>query len=626
MINKLIKKEDKYYDLNHIPNDQYACTDCALVPEIKKIDYEKGTLEFACPIHGSKKVDLKEYFKVELKNIYYNCQCKEGKLNQWENLKEIFKKCTKCGETLCVPCTGNHSHKQTYQVPVNELNCTCLIHLKKYVKYCPQCERHFCDDKACTCEHLNKVIKLSKANNEDLAKIKNKRDTLKCLTKILDTIIETYENHPNNYYNVINIEKVAKTISNKSENRDINMEEKLMSKIYYLEKKILNYFFDKYQVKIEQNAKEIFIQKKNFNNRDLDLLCGVHFSNLEILNLSNNIISDVSSIKELEAPHLRQLDLTFNKLNNINPLKDAVKSKLFKDIEIIKTDIKKEMEELLELIGGDFTKKSKLQYKLNKSVNEIRLFGEEFVNQNEGYCQVIINGKKQDITEFYKYNKNELKDDYLNIELNLREKTKHLSCLFSNCDSLTKIENIFNVDTNVKDLKELFSGCLLLKELPKNISEWDISNATDLTGVFYKCESLESIPDISNWDTFNVTNMMSMFNNCKSLKSLPDISKWNTSKVTNMVCMFSNCISLEKLPKGMSNWNISNVEKINDMFYKCKSLEYIPDLSQWDISKIKNMKNLFYECVKVDPRPCAKKWEISNDVNTTDMFKNCLNN
>jgi surface protein len=510
---------------------------------------------------------------------------------------------------------------------VNELNCTCLVHLKKYVKYCPQCQRHFCDDKTCTCEHLNKVKKLNGANDEDLQKIKNKRDALKNLTKFLDTIIETYEKHPNNYFNTINVEKVAKTISNNgSGGGDINREEELMSKIYYLEKKILDYFFDKFKVKIEQNAREIILQKLNINDMDLELLCAVHFSNLEIFNLSHNLISNASPIKDLKAPYLRKLDLTHNKLNNIDPLINLIKNKLFKDIEIIKTDIKKETDVLLELIGGDFTKKSKLQYKLNKSAKEIRLFGEEFIKENEGYCQIIINGKKQDITEFYKYNKNELKEDYLNIELNLREKTKHLSCLFSNCDSLAKIENIFNVDTNVKDLKELFSGCLLLKELPNNISEWDISNATDLSGVFYKCESLVSIPDISNWDTINVINMMSMFNNCKSLKSLPNLSKWNTSNVTNMVCMFSNCLSLGKLPKGMSNWNTSNVEKINDMFYKCKSLVYIPDLSQWDISKIKNMKNLFYECEKVDPRPCVSKWDISNDVNKTDMFRNCLNN
>ncbi len=41
--------------------------------------------------------------------------------------------------------------------------------------------------------------------------------------------------------------------------------------------------------------------------------------------------------------------------------------------------------------------------------------------------------------------------------------------------------------------------------------------------------------------------MTGMFYNCNSLQSLPDISKWNTSNVTNMMFMFSECISLINL-------------------------------------------------------------------------------
>ena len=42
-------------------------------------------------------------------------------------------------------------------------------------------------------------------------------------------------------------------------------------------------------------------------------------------------------------------------------------------------------------------------------------------------------------------------------------------------------------------------------------------------------------------NTSNVTNMSDMFFNCNSLSSLPDISKWNTSNVTNMGNMFYYC-------------------------------------------------------------------------------------
>ncbi len=52
-----------------------------------------------------------------------------------------------------------------------------------------------------------------------------------------------------------------------------------------------------------------------------------------------------------------------------------------------------------------------------------------------------------------------------------------------------------------------------------------------MESLFDQCNSLISLPDISNWNTSNVTNMSGLFNNCISIKFLPDISKWNTEKV-----------------------------------------------------------------------------------------------
>ena len=42
-----------------------------------------------------------------------------------------------------------------------------------------------------------------------------------------------------------------------------------------------------------------------------------------------------------------------------------------------------------------------------------------------------------------------------------------------------------------------------------------------------------------------VTDMSYMFYGCNSLSSLPDISKWNTSNVTDMSSMFSNTLRLK---------------------------------------------------------------------------------
>jgi surface protein len=56
--------------------------------------------------------------------------------------------------------------------------------------------------------------------------------------------------------------------------------------------------------------------------------------------------------------------------------------------------------------------------------------------------------------------------------------------------------------------------------------------------MFYKCQSLTSIPDL---DTSNVINMNGMFSNCQSLTSIPTL---DTSNVTDMERMFYYCTSL----------------------------------------------------------------------------------
>ena len=53
------------------------------------------------------------------------------------------------------------------------------------------------------------------------------------------------------------------------------------------------------------------------------------------------------------------------------------------------------------------------------------------------------------------------------------------------------------------------------KEIIKlDLSDWNTSNVTDMSYMFYSCESLEEL-NISTWDTSSVTNMRSMFDECK---------------------------------------------------------------------------------------------------------------
>ena len=81
-----------------------------------------------------------------------------------------------------------------------------------------------------------------------------------------------------------------------------------------------------------------------------------------------------------------------------------------------------------------------------------------------------------------------------------------------------------------------------------DISDWDVSNVTDMSCMFFSCDELKSVGDISKWDVSNVTNMWNMFDGCESFNQ--DISDWNVYKVKFNSGIFDNCsIKEEYKPK-----------------------------------------------------------------------------
>ena len=73
-----------------------------------------------------------------------------------------------------------------------------------------------------------------------------------------------------------------------------------------------------------------------------------------------------------------------------------------------------------------------------------------------------------------------------------------------------------------------------------DISDWDASNVTDISGMFYDCKKLKSIGDLSKWDVSKVESMISMFANCKTITSVGDLANWDVSNVKYASYMFHN--------------------------------------------------------------------------------------
>ena len=135
-----------------------------------------------------------------------------------------------------------------------------------------------------------------------------------------------------------------------------------------------------------------------------------------------------------------------------------------------------------------------------------------------------------------------------------------------------------------------------------DISYWNVSNVTNMRGMFFKCDELESTGDLSNWDVSNVTDMRGMFFACEELKSVGDISKWNVSNVTDMIYMFHGCKSFNQ---DISKWDVSSVTDMSYMFHDCRSFNQ--DISKWDVSNVRHRDYIFKYCpIKEEYKPKFK--------------------
>ena len=187
--------------------------------------------------------------------------------------------------------------------------------------------------------------------------------------------------------------------------------------------------------------------------------------------------------------------------------------------------------------------------------------------------------------------------------------------------------NLNDIDTsNITDMSGLFTRYRTriykfkynknynFSKFNGDISEWDVSNVTNMIDMFDSCEKLDC--DLSNWDVSNVKNMGFMFYGCKSFEG-KGLENWDVSNIINMYAMFESC---EKLDCDLSNWDVSNVINMGFMFYECKSFEG-KGLENWDVSNVRNMESTFNNCKNLN---CdLSKWDVSNLTNIKHMFDDC---
>ena len=112
----------------------------------------------------------------------------------------------------------------------------------------------------------------------------------------------------------------------------------------------------------------------------------------------------------------------------------------------------------------------------------------------------------------------------------------------------------------------------------------DLRLVNTLEYAFFNAEVFNG--DISDWDISNVTNLGSTFSGALAFNQ--DISTWNTSSVTMMNTTFRYAAAFNQ---DISRWDTSKVTYINDMFADATSFDQ--DLSDWNIGEVKFFDYMF---------------------------------
>jgi surface protein len=171
----------------------------------------------------------------------------------------------------------------------------------------------------------------------------------------------------------------------------------------------------------------------------------------------------------------------------------------------------------------------------------------------------------------------------------------------------TTYGNISDWDVSqVTDMSQLFYHN---PDFNYDIRNWDVSNVTDMRQMFYEASSFNQ--PIGNWDVSSVTDMSYMFYYATSLNQ--DISNWDVGNVTDMVNMFGNA---ESFNQPIGNWDVSSVIAMGGMFYYTSAFNQ--PIGDWNVSSVTDMGGMFYAAESFN-QPIGN-WDVSSVTDMGYMF------
>ncbi|KAH8043904.1 peptide-aspartate beta-dioxygenase [Aureococcus anophagefferens] len=142
-----------------------------------------------------------------------------------------------------------------------------------------------------------------------------------------------------------------------------------------------------------------------------------------------------------------------------------------------------------------------------------------------------------------------------------------------------------------------------------DISTWDTSSVTDMSGMFWSASSFNEA--IGAWDTSSVTSMSGMFWSASAFDQ--DIGAWNTASVTDMSNMFGEASAFDQ---DIGAWDTSSVTDMSGMFYSTDAFDQ--DIGAWNTASATDMSSMFDFASAFNQDIGA--WNTASVTNMNSMF------
>ena len=214
---------------------------------------------------------------------------------------------------------------------------------------------------------------------------------------------------------------------------------------------------------------------------------------------------------------------------------------------------------------------------------------------------------------------------------------KDSSGAFNNLPAFKTVSNTDLLDTrNATTMADMFNFDESLANI--SVSTWNVSKVTDMSNMFYFCDSLPSIDLKKNtctakdgsgqytaWNTASLKNTGGMFMDYggpnHSLTTV-DTTGWDTSKLETADYMFMECRGLTTV-KGIEGWDVSSLKATNNMFADCQGLQTI-NVANWNTASMLNTTAMFSNCTALKSIDISK-WDMSKATTNSAMFSYCEN-